>query len=710
MSDPIVHDILDRMAATCPPIAEAPTLFLEGPAGAGKTTHAMARIQSLIEGGVAPGAILLLTPHRSYSRPYEDALGQATCYALGLATVGGLARRYVSLFWPAIPPHSTYPFSASLEPIFLTYEVAQYFMARLVSPLVEQGYFADLKLTRHRLYSQLLDSLNKSAVNDIPLDDLGSYLEAARISEETADGRVDEISSTLVSYRKFCAQYNLIDFSLYLELFKDLIRKVQPARDYLFAQYQHVVYDNCEEDVPLAHDFVRYWMRHPASRLQSVLVIYDREAGFRKLLGANPRSAYTLREECGDYLSLEESPRVPTSLRAFGRGLVKAIANTPLVDAATDSGGGERRFHVYSDRLHHQMVQRVVAQVGHLVESGRPPQEMAVISPFLSDSFYHALADGLERVGISCYGHRPSRSLRDEPVTKVLLTLTTLAHPSWGLARPSREAVSHMFSMLLKDADLVRSAVLAAAVYEGGREGIGLKPFEGARADMRDRVTYRVGETYEQLRIWLEVYASGDELPIDHFLSRLFGELLSQPRFGFYRNVQAGAQVGSSVESACKFRRAVGGVLERENEVVGKAYVEMVQEGVVSAFYAVDGVDPPEAVLIAPAHTFLLRNRSYAHQFWLDVGSTAWHRRIHQPLTNPYVLSADWNRRDQWSAAWERRFETERLTCIVAGLIRRCTDSIYLYASELSAHGQEQTGDLLVALGYAMRELALAED
>ena len=70
------------------------------------------------------------------------------------------------------------------------------------------------------------------------------------------------------------------------------------------------------------------------------------------------------------------------------------------------------------------------------------------------------------------------------------------------------------------------------------------------------------------------------------------------------------------------------------------------------------------------------------------------------------MLSADWDRRDHWSADWERRFETERLKGIVSGLIRRCTDSIHLYASELSAHGQEQTGDLLVALGYAMRELA----
>ena len=424
------------MPATCPAVADAPTLFLEGPAGAGKTTRAIARIQSLIEGGVSPGAILLLTPHRSYTRPYEEAIGQGTCYALGQATVGGLARRYVSLFWPAIPPHSKYPFSASLEPIFLTYEVAQYFMARLVSPLVEQGLFADLKLTRNRLYSQLLDNLNKCAVNDIPLDDLGSYLEAARISEETADGRVDEISSTVASYRQFCAQYNLIDFSLYLELFKDLIRKVQPARDYLFAQYQHVIYDNSEEDVPLAHDFVRYWMRHPDSRLESVLVVYDQEAGFRKLLGANPRSAYTLKEECGDHLLLEENPRVPASLQALGRGLIKAIANAPLDDV--ERGSGERRFHVYSDRLHHQMVQRVVGQVGDLVESGELPEEMAVISPFLSDSFYHALSAGFEREGISCYGHRPSRSLRDEPVTKVLLTLTTLAHPSWGLARPSR--------------------------------------------------------------------------------------------------------------------------------------------------------------------------------------------------------------------------------------------------------------------------------
>ena len=684
--------------------------FLEGPAGAGKTTRATEHIQSLVGAGAAPGSILLLTPHRSYTFPYQETFDQQTWYALGKATIGGLARRYVSLFWPEILPHSKYELSESLEPTFLTYEAAQYYMARLVSPLVEQGYFSDLKLTRHRLYSQLLDNLNKSAVNDISLDDLSGYLQSARIAEEVVTAgakgksRVDEIASTVVAYRQLCAKHNLVDFSLYLELFRDLIRDVEVARSYVYGQYRHLVYDNCEEDVPLAHDFVREWLGHGDSKLESALIIYDRDAGFRKFLAANPQTALSLKEVCTQTEELEESPRVPASLLNVGRCLVNSIANAPLYEV--EPASGERRFRVSSDRLHHQMVQRVVRQVASLVDSGRSPREIVIISPFLSDSLYHALSTGLDGAGITHYCHRPSRTLREEPVTKVLLTLATLAHPTWKMTRPSHEAVCHMLVSILADVDLVRAAVLAAAVYDPMHDGVGLRGFEEVRADVRDRVTYRLGESYEKLRVWLEAYASEDMLPIDHFLSRLFGELLSQPGFGLYKDVQAGAQVGSVVESARKFRRAVADVLEREQEPVGKAYVEMVQEGVVSGFYAVEWADPPDAVLIAPAHTFLLRNRSYGHMLWLDVGSTAWHRRIHQPLTNPYVLSKDWDRQDQWSASWEQRFETERLTRIVFGLIRRCTDSVYLYASELSAHGQEQTGDLLVALGYAMRELA----
>ena len=69
----------------------------------------------------------------------------------------------------------------------------------------------------------------------------------------------------------------------------------------------------------------------------------------------------------------------------------------------------------------------------------------------------------------------------------------------------------------------------------------------------------------------------------------------------------------------------------------------MVQDGVVAAQYVRSWQrQPKDAVLLAPAYTFLMSNRPVAHQFWLDVGGTGWWERLSQPLTHPYVLSRRW--------------------------------------------------------------------
>ena len=49
-----------------------------------------------------------------------------------------------------------------------------------------------------------------------------------------------------------------------------------------------------------------------------------------------------------------------------------------------------------------------------------------------------------------------------------------------------------------------------------------------------------------------------------------------------------------------------------------------------------------KGLLIAPAYTFLLNNRAVDYQFWLNIGSEGWSRRLYQPLTHPYVLSRGW--------------------------------------------------------------------
>jgi hypothetical protein len=132
----------------------------------------------------------------------------------------------------------------------------------------------------------------------------------------------------------------------------------------------------------------------------------------------------------------------------------------------------------------------------------------------------------------------------------------------------------------------------------------------------------------------------------------------------------------------------------------------MVLQGVIAAQYVpawgtLD--DSAEAVLLAPAYTFLMRNRCADYQFWLNAGSLGWWERLFQPLTHPYVLARHWREGDVWTDANEIEAQTQALHRLVQGLIRRCRSKIYLGISELGEQGFEQRGPLLQAIQQTLR-------
>ncbi|MCZ7550802.1 MAG: hypothetical protein M5U11_16870 [Anaerolineales bacterium] len=225
---------------------------------------------------------------------------------------------------------------------------------------------------------------------------------------------------------------------------------------------------------------------------------------------------------------------------------------------------------------------------------------------------------------------------------------------------------------------------------------------------MQERVTYTLGERYTALRNWLMMYRDGDPLPLDHFLRKLFGEILSQPDFGFHANLDAVKVAASLIESVQKFRQA----LEPQSPVtnfqlpdLGKEYLSMLQDGVIAAQYLESWrSESDDAVLIAPAHTFLMMNRPVAVQFWLDPGSNGWVERLAQPLTQPYVLSRGWDPARSWGDADEVQAETESLARLVRGLLSRCREKIYLAIPELGETGFEQRGTLLRAFQRVLQD------
>ncbi len=443
---------------------------------------------------------------------------------------------------------------------------------------------------------------------------------------------------------------------------------------------------------------IRAWLPY----LDSALLIYDTDAGYRHFLSASPASAYELKDLCDEQTTAEQVLTAPPSLQGFGTLLARAARGHPLNEVSVPTGD-ERPLVIHADRLHNDMVQRVARTTADLAANGVPPGDIAIISPYLSDSLRYSLAAALDRFGVAHYVRRPSRSLRDEPVTKVLMTLAALAHPAWNTT-PTLEAVALALSHVLLRADLVRARLLASGVYDPDSPDVGLRRFEDLDPAVRDRVTFRVGQAYTGLRRWLVTYSEQGPHPTDHFFSRLFGEVLSQPGFGFQGDLAAGTQVATLIESARKFRQATEAVLPAA-ESVGQAYRDMVEQGVVSASYLSTWEEVPETVLLAPAYTFLLRNRPVRHQLWLDAGSPGWYRRLNQPLTNPYILSTTWPPDEKWADAAEMLHETERLVNLTTGLIRRCKERIHIFVCELSPYGQEQNGRLLDVLNRTTRHL-----
>jgi hypothetical protein len=497
--------------------------------------------------------------------------------------------------------------------------------------------------------------------------------------------------------------------------------------------YRHLIVDNTEEDIPAAHDLLKTWL----PLCESALVIHDTDGGYRVFLGADPEGALALSGLCDEHVLLAGSHVTSPEVAALGIELAAAVAKK-VSPSATDP----RPAQVHPPeplRFHPQMLDWVTGEVSRLVDEEQvPPGEIAILAPFLSDALRFSLTARLQDYGISVRTRRPSRELREEPAARCLLTLAKLAHPGWRRSPPTAD-VAHALMLAIADLDPVRAHLLTDIVYRVRDGEPSLSPFHQIIPSTQERISYLLGGRYDELWRWLQEYANGSERPegaeedgdLDHFLSRLFGELLSQPGFGFHLDLDAGRTAHNLMESVQKFRNSfsplpvggeglgVGGDFRSgetpglsEDSMLGQTaggrgaspkdlnleYLDMVERGVVAAQYVSSWrVGPQDAVLLVPAYTFLMMNRPVTIQFWLDIGSAAWYERIYQPLTHPYVLRRGWDEDRTWTDEDEVEVRNEALARLLLGLTRRCRQRVYLAYSELNEQGREQQGPLLKA-------------
>ena len=668
-------------------------LFVSGPAGTGKTTAGVERMRMLLAQGVPGESILMLTPQRTLQEPYLDLLYSPERSAGGEvtpATIGGLARRMVDLFWPLAAEAAGFA-NPDQPPVFLTLETAQYYMAHLVRPLLDEGYFESVTIDRNRLYSQIIDNLNKAAVIGFPHTDIGSRLDSSYFGDPSQRRVYADAQDCANRFRQYCLDHNLLDFSLQLDIFANVLWTQDIVRDYLTRNYRHLIYDNVEEDGPRAHDIVRDWL----PSFDSALLIYDEGAGFRYFLGADVTTGWGLRELCNDHVVLDESFVMSADVTGLSDALVEAIV--PAFEGKMKEERSPDALSIITSRFYPELLDAVVGETEQLISAGLPPSEIVILAPYLSDALRFSITNRLEARNIPWRSHRPSRSLRDEPASQALITLAALAHPHWNI-HPPKFDLAYALMQSIDGLDLIRAQLLTEIIYR--QRDLQLSTFDQIKSDVQERITFSIGNRYSTLRDWLLAYRESEQLPLDHFFRKLFGEVLSQVGFGYHNNFDSVRVAASLVESVKKFRISLESDFRSLQDFgsLGQEYIAMLQDGVIAASYVESWkTEDKDAILVAPAHTFLMMNKPVTIQFWLDPGSSGWYERLSQPLTHPYVLSRSWGADRQWTDADDVQYSKEAMARLISGLLRRCRERVCLGIAELGESGYEQRGELLRA-------------
>jgi hypothetical protein len=671
-------------------------VFLEGPFKSGKTTVGVARLMSAAAQSDPTHQILVLTPQRSLANPYRNGIRNPN-FPPGvlptLSTLAGLSRQFIRLYWPQIGEKCGFR-RPSMLPTFLSMETAQYFLRQICQPFLAKGYFLEIHIDPTRLFSQILDTMNKAALVGYPLDETAQRLKEAWSGEAIREKHYEQTQECALALRAFCLENNLLDFSLQVEVFRDCILNDTALKKNFFQNFHFLIVDNLEEDVPVLHDLILAL----AEDIPSMLLIKDSNAGFRSFLGADPTSAERLKHICHHVFEFSEQFKLSANVHAFNLSLSNCIVRKNITNPPVEA---LQAYSLRTVQFYPEMITDVCQTIHQLVhEAHTTPGDIAVLSPYLPDSLKFSLSQKLLELDIPFLSSRPSRTLAEEPITRAVLAFAKAAHPQWKLEITGEE-LRHASMSFFPTCDIIRASLLAQNTLKTGSK---LEHFYAIPLFTRERITNEIGIQFDAVLDWIEEYQKNESLPLDIFLSRLFGELLSQPGFGLHDNIDNAALLTSLIQSMRDFRLMFNSLAKELHTDVSKMYIETLQAGLLPSIHSTPAAEA-NAVIISPAFTFLMKNTSVKYQFWLDIGNIGWWERLDQPLTHPYVLNRNWQREKRWTDVEEFQANQSALARLVQGLLDRCEEHVYLYVAGLNQAGINQSSPLLSGMQLFLKRI-----
>jgi len=595
----------------------------------------------------------------------------------------------ISIYWPIISNQAGFSKPDDL-PTFLTLETAQYCMGKILNPLLLKGYFQQVTIEKNRLYSQILDNLNKSAIAGFSLTEIAERLGLTTINSADGSNTFMQVQECALLFRKYCMDHNLLDFSLQLEIFINYVWPLEICQENFYKSYACLIADNIEEDTSFSHTILSAWMK----KISCATIILNRNGGFRTFMGADQTYALTLIDECKQVIQFSKEFIPQMELLRFRDQINSCITKSYK---KSDIFSMPKNSEIHIHRFFPDMIDDVFNRIENLLEDGVAPDQIAILAPFISDSLNFLFRYHFFQKSVPFSSPRPSRKYLDDPNIKSILALSKIAHPQWELP-PSRLDIIHVLLETIPEINIIQADLIAQTLFSiNPAQNQYLRSFdEITNPTLQNRISYAIGEKYEIIRKWIQEYVRINPDSLDIFIQRLYGELLSQDGFLFHKNNDAAKTIAKLIFSIKEFRNFSSTVFSSDFSSIGKEYIEVIETGLIPAAFEHKQAETA-GILLSPAHSFLMKNQPVDYQFWLDIGNLGWWERINQPLTNPYLLRKSRQPNKSWTEKDEYTTNQNQMAKLVHGLISYCKKAVFISSVEINEYGSEQRSPLLRA-------------
>ena len=654
-------------------------ILLKGPTGSGKSTLLLERYNYLIEEEKVPSEkILILLLNRSQSLEWRTKTLLTLSGNIWRTSFYGFVQGEINLFYPILLKNCKAIKRKNVRPVFLTFELAQFLLSKVIEHKRKaDGLFTGVTSYTDRISIVLAANLVKAATSDIPYSEIGERLyNSLEIKDEIKKQAFNEADQIISAYRKKCLELGVFDFGMSVDLYNNYLLKDNHYKEILFSRVQHLIVDNIEECVPVEIDFMNLLLPN----LKTCMLSYNDEGGYGEMFGSNHQ--YVKEKIAGklDTVNLKGSKTCNDYMFEFSDMLFDNIKDGKKLRYKNQvSIERNASFELRSD-----MLDGVAQRVLDLINEGYKPSDIAIISTNADSVSEFVIARKLEKYGYSIKNISRKNRITDNSFSQALITFAELCHPSYNML-PNRDDIKALVMMILK-IDPVRSSILAGQIMDQ-------KPFarfpDVEFPGVVERIGYYNVEKYEYIRNWIEEYKTLNKpMKIDEFFQRVFLEILVSENVSDQDIMKTRNLIDSS--------RTFVEIISRFRKNANRDFLEMIKGGVKAAesiFELEEKLSGDHVIMTTPV-AYLASSLTSKVTILMSLSSRNWTPRNIKELTNVHVLTKTWDKNTVYTEDLEEEKQKNYLAIIIRAILKRCSDRLITFESDLSANGFENDGIL----------------